>query len=162
MIEPDLGSLLQRLLREKVDFVGIGGYAAVVHGSPMVTHDVDIGCSFEAENLDRLARALAGTSPVHRMTPRRVPVDLGALPRAGSKKLYLSTQLGQLDCVSELIGIGGFSEMMKHSSWFETHIGRTRILDLEALIVSEQALGRPRDLEAVKVPRAILAKRVAT
>ena len=42
----DLNSLLQRLIRHRVDFVVVGGYAAVAHGSSLVTMDVDICCDF--------------------------------------------------------------------------------------------------------------------
>ena len=39
---PNLEGLLERLLRHEVEFVVIGGYAAMAHGSTYVTFDVDV------------------------------------------------------------------------------------------------------------------------
>ncbi len=43
---------------EDVDFVLIGGLAAVLHGSPLPTIDVDLVPERSDENLERLATAL--------------------------------------------------------------------------------------------------------
>ena len=43
---------------EGVDFVILGGFAAVIHGSPVPTEDIDIIPSRDGPNLERLARAL--------------------------------------------------------------------------------------------------------
>ena len=44
--------------RHNVDYVLIGGLAAVLHGSPLPTLDADICPSREVDNLRRLASAL--------------------------------------------------------------------------------------------------------
>lgn len=36
-----LGNLLDLLLNAKIDFVLIGGFASIIHGSSMVTQDLD-------------------------------------------------------------------------------------------------------------------------
>ncbi len=46
------------LVEEGVEFVVLGGFAAIVHGSPLPTEDIDILPSRSDENLERLARAL--------------------------------------------------------------------------------------------------------
>ena len=46
------------LAEEGVEFVVLGGFAAVVHGSPLPTEDIDIVPSRTDDNLERLARAL--------------------------------------------------------------------------------------------------------
>ena len=46
------------LNEEGVDYVVIGGFAAVVHGSSLPTRDIDLLPSRNPSNLDRLARAL--------------------------------------------------------------------------------------------------------
>jgi len=38
----DLRGIVERLVRGGVDFVIIGGYAAVAHGSSLMTQDVDV------------------------------------------------------------------------------------------------------------------------
>ncbi|MGI8517900.1 MAG: hypothetical protein ACR2ME_06115, partial [Acidimicrobiia bacterium] len=46
------------LAEHEVDYVLVGGLAAVIHGSPAMTNDADIVPRKERANLARLARAL--------------------------------------------------------------------------------------------------------
>ena len=48
----DLHLLLHRLADAGVDFVVIGGYAGVIHGSALVTWDVDVCAVLSADNID--------------------------------------------------------------------------------------------------------------
>jgi hypothetical protein len=50
--------ILVTLERHEVRFLVIGGLAAVLHGSPIVTADADICPARDSENLRRLAGAL--------------------------------------------------------------------------------------------------------
>lgn len=43
---------------EGVDSIVLGGFAALVHGSPLPTNDIDVLPTRDQENLERLARAL--------------------------------------------------------------------------------------------------------
>ena len=70
--------LLARLVKANVKFVLIGGYACIVHGGTLTTEDVDICCDFSSDNLLRLQQAVADIHPVHRMTPKRIPLSLTA------------------------------------------------------------------------------------
>ena len=38
----NLNELLKKLLKEKIDFIIVGGFAGVVHGASQVTQDLDI------------------------------------------------------------------------------------------------------------------------
>ena len=55
--------LLRRLVREKVEFVLVGGMAAPAHGSVSVTEDVDVCVRFDAGTIGRLERALSDLQP---------------------------------------------------------------------------------------------------
>ena len=46
------------LLEEEVEFVVLGGFAAIVRGSSLPTKDIDVIPSRDSSNLDRLSRAL--------------------------------------------------------------------------------------------------------
>jgi hypothetical protein len=54
----DLNLLLETLLTHKLDFLVVGGFAAVVHGSSHVTKDLDITMLMTQENVDQLRSAL--------------------------------------------------------------------------------------------------------
>lgn len=50
--------ILRVLQEHEVDYVLIGGMAAIFHGSPVLTQDVDITPAVNAANLSRLSDAL--------------------------------------------------------------------------------------------------------
>jgi len=147
--------LLTRLIEHKMEFVLVGGYAAAVHGVTLVTFDVDICCRFSPENLMRLQKALADLHPVHRMTPAKIPLKLTPEGCRGLKNLYLRTDYGPLDCISEVTGVGGFDAVKKQSVTIKLPSGACRILGIDALIRSKEAIGRPRDKETVLQLKAI-------
>lgn len=154
----DLETLLKRLLDQRVEFVIVGGYAVMAHGAPLVTQDVDICCRFNAANLLRLQAAAADLHPVHRMTPQKLPLHLTRKSCVGLKNLYLRTDLGVLDCISEVLGVGDFDVVLGESLPVQLGFGECRILSLDALIRAKEAMNRPRDREAVVQLKAIKAR----
>lgn len=152
---PGLESILERLIRARVEFVVVGGFAAVAHGASLVTQDIDICCAFTPDNLMRLQAALADLQPTHRMIPARPLMQLTRESCVGLQNLYLSTDWGQLDCLGAVLGIGGYEEVQAHSVDVELPAGPCRVLDIDALIRAKEAMGRERDREAVLQLRAI-------
>lgn len=142
--------LLARLTAADVDFVLIGGYACIVQGGTITTEDIDICCDFTAANLLRLQGAIADLHPVHRMTPQRRPLVLTSENCRDLKNLYLDTDLGQLDCVSAVEGVGDFSRVEQAGQTIETEGVRLKVLNRDALIQSKKAMNRPRDRQAVQ------------
>jgi len=65
----NLSELMHRLISSQVEFVLVGGFAAVAHGVTQVTLDVDICCQFSEANLMRIQKAFADLHPVHRSRP---------------------------------------------------------------------------------------------
>lgn len=148
-------NLLTRLIEHEVEFVLVGGFAATAYGSTLLTQDVDICMRFSRENLMRLQKALADLHPVHRMTPRRLPLQITPETCASLKNLCLDTDLGQLDCLGFTQGVGDFEELKKDSIEVNLPAGICRILSLDALIRSKEAMRRPRDRESLLQLRAI-------
>lgn len=155
---PDLDDILSRLIRGHVDFVIVGGFAAVAHGVTLLTQDMDICCDFGEANLARLESALAGLHPVHRMTPKRLPLDLSGGRGRGLKNLYLDTDIGQLDCLGAIEGVGAFEVVKQQSLEVVLDAGSCRILNLDALIRAKKAMNRAKDREAVVQLEAIRAR----
>lgn len=154
----DLETLLKRLLDHKVEFVVIGGYAAMAHGVTRLTKDVDICTPFTARNLMKLQKALADLHPFHRLTPRRLPLQLTPAKGRGLKNLYLATDLGVLDCLSEILGVGNYRSVRRQSIVVELDIGKVCILALDALINAKAALNLPKDRHTLIELRAIKAR----
>jgi hypothetical protein len=152
---PDLEGLLGRLITEGVEFVIVGGFAAMAHGSSLMTQDVDICCRFSPENLMQIQHALTDLHPVHRMTPQKLPLALTPESCGALQNLYLQTDLGQLDCLSSILGVGDFETVKAHSIELALPMGPCRILSLDTLIKAKEAMGRQRDKEAVLQLKAL-------
>lgn len=155
----DLTDIIERLIESKVDFVLVGGLAAVAHGSSMTTQDIDICCDFSVDNLLRLQSALDGHHPIHRMTTKLLPLKLTAGNCGGLKNLYLDTDIGQLDCLSEVLGLGGFDEVKRLSEPIDLDGHECRILKIDALIRAKHAMGRPKDIETIRQLEVIRQER---
>ncbi len=151
-------SLLLRLKEHQVEFVIIGGFCGALHGISLVTQDLEICCSFRRENLYRLQQALRELNPRHRLTANKLPLELSDELCARLKNLYLQTDIGILDCLGEIAGIGGYEQAMLRSVVHRMSYGDFHILDIDALIASKEAVGRERDLATVKQLRAIKEK----
>ena len=151
----ELTDIVCRLLDARVDFVVVGGLAAVTYGSPVMTHDIDVCCDFSTNNLMRLQDALEDIHPVHRMTSERIPLKLTPEFCKGLKNLYLDTDIGQLDCLSQVCAVGGYSETLRSSEEIEIDGYACHVLRIEHLIKSKQAMGRDKDLETIRYLRAI-------
>ena len=141
--------LLDRLVRAGVDFVLVGGFAGVMHGCSYITEDIDICCDFAPANLLLLQEALSGLHPVHRMTPNRKPLQLTEATCRQLKNLYLDTDLGQLDTISFVDGVGGYKEVKNASVVVELGQIQLRVMNIDALIEAKKAMNRPRDREAI-------------
>ena len=146
----DFFNLLKRLTNTKVNFVIVGGFAGVVYGCTVVTEDIDICCDFSPENLIRLQKALAELHPVHRMTPKRIKFQLNKKNVEQFENLYLDTDICQLDCLSQINGLGDFSEVKKSSVPIEVEGMKLYVLNIDALIKAKMVMNRPRDKEAVR------------
>ena len=103
--------------RHGVQYVLVGGLAAVLHGSPLPTLDADICPASDTDNLDRLARALDELDARIR-TPDAE--DGGAFPReaaflGGINLLNLVTRRGDLDLAFTPAGTNGFADLSRNA-----------------------------------------------
>ncbi|MGH8048069.1 MAG: hypothetical protein ACREKL_12575 [Chthoniobacterales bacterium] len=138
-----------------MDFVIAGGLGTLLHGSALMTRDVDVACRMDPDNLLRVFEAFEQLHPAHRMTPQKLPFTREQAERGGLKNLYLSTDWGQLDCLGEIKGIGGYTECLAESEPIAIDGATIRVLSLDALIRAKRSMGRPRDLHAVLELEAI-------
>lgn len=150
--------LIKRLSDHDVQFVLVGGLAAVAFGSPLVTEDVDVAAPLSEENARRLLDALEDLTPRHRQTPGRKPLDESPQQLAGFENLYLLTDLGQLDVLGRITGIGSFEDVLAESVEIDLADRSVRALRPAALLRAKEALGREKDRPAILHLKVILQR----
>ncbi len=153
-----LTEILKRLIAAKVEFSLIGGLASRHYGVSLVTDDVDVCTRFSPENLRRIESTFKDFHPRHRLTANKLPLELTDELCGRLKNLYLTTDLGILDCLSEVAGVGDFDTVLMQSDLKEFPFGQCHILNIDALIKAKSAVGRPHDLVAVTQLTAIKEK----
>ena len=156
----NFSTLLQRLADAGLDFVIVGGFAAVTHGSSYLTRDVDICALLTPENVTKLRTALADWNPRHRMTPQKISFLFHPPANEPIQNLYLQTDQGVVDIFSSILGIGDFARLKSRAEDVEVDGRSYRVMALADLIQAKEALGREKDLLAAKELRAIVAKRM--
>lgn len=137
---------VQTLVDGGVEFVIIGGWSAILHGSSYITNDLDVCFSRRKENLVRLARALVPFHPKLRDFAGRPALFWDETTLRNGAIFALSTGLGVIDLLAEVRGLGGFDEVKAHSVVMDAFDRRVRTLDLPSLIRAKRAAGRPKDL----------------
>jgi hypothetical protein len=140
---------VQALADEGVDFVIIGGWSAILHGSSSVTNDLDICYSRNSDNLKRLASALAAFHPRLRDLSQDLPFVWDQATLRNAAILTLSTDLGAIDLLAEVSGLGGFEDVKAHSILVQAFEREIWTLDLPALIRTKRAAGRAKDLQVL-------------
>jgi hypothetical protein len=147
---------VQALCGAGVDFVVIGGLAATLHGSARITYDLDICYSRASVNLRRLIEALAPFHPRPRGFPAGLPFvwDEGTL-RNGTV-FTLQTDIGAIDLLAEVAGLGSFDDVKQHSITVEAFGRQISTLDLPGLIQAKRAAGREKDLSALAELESLL------
>lgn len=149
-------TILKRLLDQQVDLVMVGGMAAMFHGSPLVTQDIDFSIPFDAPTFSKVLSALRDVRPTFRQRPDRLPLWDDPERLAKLNVLLVETDLGNVDFIRDVTGVGSFQEAYAQSESVEVAPGIScRILNLDALIAAKRAAGRPKDVTGVHHLEAI-------
>ena len=157
--EPDFLAALRALAEHRVEFVVIGGVAAVLHGAPMTTFDLDVVPARTAENAERLHLALAQLDACYR---EHLPKLLR--PRTADLLLpghhLLMTAAGPLDVLGSVAGDRTYFDLVARSEAFALEAKLSvRVLALDALIELKEATDREKDRLVLPVLRRTLEEK---
>jgi hypothetical protein len=141
---------LRTLVDHGVRFVLIGGYAAALRGSPMMTGDVDFCPARDRENLERLADALRSLHARLRGAPADAPFVLDSRTIEAGDHFTFATDAGPIDCLGTPAGTDGFADLDASASDEDLDGLVVRVASLEDLIRMKRAADRPQDRIAVE------------
>jgi hypothetical protein len=153
-------AILAILTAHQVQYVMIGGLAAALHGSDMVTTDLDITPEASQENLTHLSAALSTLHARIRTDDiaAGLPFAHDARSLAASNVWNLTTDFGDLDISFVPSGTTGFRDLTQNAIVIDVLGTQTRVASLPDIIRSKEAAGRPKDQIAVPVLRRLLAE----
>ncbi|MCA1700384.1 MAG: nucleotidyltransferase [Actinobacteria bacterium] len=132
----------------RVDYVLIGGWAVIAHGSSRMTQDVDFVAGTDSFNLDRLARALAELgAELWGVDAHLLGIELNTETLANGANFTLTTEAGGVDFFNAVPGGAAYSEVRRRAVAALVRGQRVKVAGREDLIRMKRAAGRPRDLE---------------
>lgn len=152
-MSPSFQTILSALQRHGVEFAVVGGVAAVLHGAPVTTFDLDTLIRVTDDNADRLLAALGELNARYRghsppLHPNREDILAGG-------HLLLMTDAGPLDVLG-FIGRRQRYEDLAHSFVTIPFEGKSfALLGLDELIRQKRQLGRDKDLPALRMLEAL-------
>jgi len=152
----DLAQVIPPLVRAKLDFILIGGMAAILHGAARVTFDVDVVYSRTRDTIERLTTALAPPRPYLRNAPSGLPFAWDNKTFRNGLNFTLTTDLSDIDLLGEVAGGETYQTLLPHSFEVEAFGIRFKCIDLPTLIRIKEAAGRRKDLEAIAELRVLL------
>lgn len=152
--------VLRVLHAHGVRYVVVGGFAAVAHGSPLPTADIDITPALDAPNLAALSAALRDLDARVRVAdvPGGLPFEHDAGTLAAQTTLNMVTRAGDVDLVLRPAGTTGYDDVVRDAVVVVVRGQPLPLASLADVVRSKQAAGRPKDLAALPVLRALLAR----
>lgn len=157
----DAPALLEVLVRHQVRHVVIGGWAAVVHGSPLPTRDVDVVPDVDQDNLQRLSAALTDLdAKVRNGDKEPLPFAHDATSLAGSVFWNLTTRFGDLGISLRPSGTDGFADLDRDAEDVDLGGLVICVASLQDIVRSKEAAGRDKDRRALPVLRELVAEQL--
>jgi hypothetical protein len=151
----DFVTVLRALLNGSVQFIVVGGVAAVLHGAPVTTFDLDIVPSRDEGNLRKLLHVLESLDATYRLPNRGIRPTASHLSSPGHHNLI--TRCGPLDVLGT-IGRGiGYEDLLPHTVEMQLGEGaKIRVADLSTLIQLKEQLGGEKDRAVLPILRRTL------
>ncbi len=138
-------------------FVVVGAVAAIAHGSPLPTEDMDITPDRAGDNLVSLAAALLDLEARLRTPQGPVDFPIDAQMLAGNVVWTLTTRAGDLDLVFMPAGTQGYDDLRRSAVELDLGSGAPALVAaLPDVIRSKEAAGRPKDVAQLPALRQTL------
>jgi predicted nucleotidyltransferase len=155
----DPGRLLQQLVARGVDFVVIGGVAAVIHGSARNTEDLDVCFATDEVNLEALGQTLVGFKARLRGVDEDVPFVPDAATLRRVDVLTLTTELGDLDVLARPDGAPSYEALRRNAERHQLDGFAVLVASIPDLLAMKRAAGRAKDLADIEELEAIVRLR---
>lgn len=143
--------LLATLAGHRVRYVLIGGMAAVLHGSALVTADIDICPDSARDNLERLCDALRDMHARIRThdDPEGVAFECDSALLVQMRMLNMVTDFGSFDLSFHPAAFDGYDDLIRSSVTMSIAGAAVPVAALDDVIRSKEAANRLKDQAAL-------------
>jgi hypothetical protein len=148
-MNPSFREILELLNKHEVEYIVVGGVAAVIQGAPITTFDLDALVRISDENAGRLSLALDELDARYREHQSTVKPTKEDILAGGN--LLLLTRAGPLDVLGFIGDKDRYEDMVHHTSEVAMTIGSFRVLGLQELIRQKKATDRPKDRAVIEL-----------
>lgn len=153
----NLEKLIENLENAGIKYILIGGMAAIAHGAPLFSFDLDIIHEKSPENIQKIKDLLISLDALQRRpNDQRLKPDFDVLK--GSGHMLLSTRFGPMDILGAVEKGLSYEELKNNVVEIEFHGFKIHVLDLETLIELKRASARPEDRQRLIILEQTLAQ----
>ncbi|MCK4728174.1 MAG: hypothetical protein KAT27_04565 [Desulfobacterales bacterium] len=146
----DLSAILEGLIEAGVEFILVGGLAAVVQGAPVTTMDVDIVHNRSSENVAKLLAFLKSIEAVHRRPDDKV-IEPKEEDISGTGHALFTSRLGPIDVLAVIEGERAYQDLLEHTVEIEFRGHTVLVLDLKTLVKLKRTSRDPKDRQRLPV-----------
>jgi len=151
----NLSEILEELLKAGIDFILVGGLAAVIQGSPVTTMDVDIVHNQSPENVAKLLAFLKSVDAIYRRLDDKL-IKPKECDLSGKGHALFTTRLGPLDVLAVIEEGKSYDELLDHTVEIDFRGYPLRVLDLKMLVQLKRTSGDPKDKQRLPVLKETL------
>jgi hypothetical protein len=137
--------LLKALTDSQAKFIVVGAYAAIMQGATLRTDDLDVCYERTPDNYKKIVRAIAPFRPRLRGVPENLKAPFDEQSLAQGTNFTLITDLGSLDLLGEMSGVGGYRQIVTTAKVINLGSVICQVASLETIIQSKEAADRPKD-----------------
>ncbi len=140
----DLSALLKGLSEAAIEFIVVGGLAAVAQGAPVTTFDLDIVHHQTDENIKRLFEFLKSIDAYQRRPDDKI-IEPTEEDLKGKGHILLNTRYGPLDVLAFIEKGHGFKELLTHTVEIEFQGYKVYVLSLDKILDLKRDSKDPKD-----------------
>ena len=140
----DLNALLKGLSKARVDFILVGGVAAVVQGAPVTTFDLDIVHRQTDDNIKKLIKFLKSVEAIQRRPDDKI-IKPDERDLRGKGHLLLTTCFGALDILAVIEKGLDFDELLPSTVKIEFKGYNVFVLNLETMVALKRGTTIPEE-----------------
>jgi len=149
-IEFDALRLLKELNDAQVRYIVVGGVAARVLGSPLLTADLDVCYARDDANHQAIAEMLQRVHAQLRGADVGPPFRLDVETIARGDSFTFVTDFGALDILGTPSGTNGYEDLARSAIRVDLDGVVAQVAGIDDLIRMKRAAGRPKDLLAIE------------